>query len=62
MKVIIPYDQSHILQYIRAYGQIQNEEYRNEGTYIEAYLEDAIINKYKLLNYLSCDEASDTKL
>lgn len=48
IKTTIPYDEGSKLQAIRSYGQIIKEEYKNEGTYIEAYLEHALINKYKL--------------
>lgn len=48
IKTIIPYDQGNILQAIRVYGQILIESYENEGTYIEAYVDNFILNKYKL--------------
>ena len=48
IKTVIPYDQGNTLQGIRTYGQIVVEEYENDGIYIEAYLEEALINKYGL--------------
>jgi GTP-binding protein HflX len=39
IKEIIPYDNGSILNQIRTNGQIINEEYRNEGTYIEAFVD-----------------------
>lgn len=46
VKVVIPYSQGSKLQAIRSSGQIIVEEFKNDGTYIEAYLEDALVNKY----------------
>lgn len=48
MKIIIPYHQGQILQKLRTYGQILEESYVNEGTYVEVYIEEAYINKYNL--------------
>jgi GTP-binding protein HflX len=48
IKVIIPYSEGSTLQVVRTFGQIIKEEYQNEGTYIEAYLEEALVNKYHL--------------
>lgn len=48
IKTIIPYDQGSTLQAIRVYGQIIKESYENEGTYIEAYVDHFVLNKYKL--------------
>lgn len=48
IKTIIPYDKGSVLQSVRSFGQIIVEEYKNDGTYIEAYLEEALVNKYKL--------------
>lgn len=48
MKIIVPYHQGQILQKLRTYGQIQEESYVNEGTYVEVYIEEAYINKYEL--------------
>ncbi|GKX30929.1 hypothetical protein SH1V18_34090 [Vallitalea longa] len=39
IKGIIPYDNGNLLNQIRTTGQIINEEYKNEGTYIEAYVD-----------------------
>lgn len=50
VKTTIPYDQGSILQQIREYGQIIVETYENDGTYIEAYLEEALVNKFQLKN------------
>jgi GTP-binding protein HflX len=46
IKVVIPYSEGSKLQAIRSNGEIIVEEYQNEGTYIEAYLEDALVNKF----------------
>jgi len=48
MKIIVPYHQGQILQKLRTYGQILEESYVNEGTYVEVYIEEAYINKYEL--------------
>jgi len=48
MKIIVPYHQGQILQKLRTYGQILEESYVNEGTYVEVYIEEAYINKYNL--------------
>jgi GTP-binding protein HflX len=48
IKATIPYDQGNVLQIIREYGQIKVEDYREDGTYIEAYLEEALVNKFGL--------------
>lgn len=48
VKATIPYDKGSVLQLIREYGQIKVEDYREDGTYIEAYLEDALVNKFGL--------------
>jgi len=48
IKTVIPYDKGNVLKEIRKYGEIIIDEYKNDGTYIEAYLEEAFINKYKL--------------
>lgn len=49
IKTIIPYDQGSTLQAIRIYGQIIKEAYENDGTYIEAYVDHFLLNKYKLM-------------
>ena len=48
IKVRIPYDKGHIVQNIRTYGQLLEERFEADGIYVEAYLEDALINKYDL--------------
>lgn len=35
---VIPYEEAHILQYIRKYGTLLEEEYRDNGIYVKAYL------------------------
>lgn len=50
IKEVIPYDNGNLLNQIRTNGQIINEEYKNEGTYIEAYVDSRTygeINKIK---------------
>ncbi|TCK92355.1 GTP-binding protein HflX [Natranaerovirga hydrolytica] len=42
---IIPYNEGNILNTIRTYGQIEVEEYKNEGVYIKAYLPVEIYEK-----------------
>lgn len=48
VKTTIPYDKGNVLQLIREYGQIKVEDYREDGTYIEVYLEEALVNKFGL--------------
>lgn len=48
IKTTIPYDKGSTLQAIRNYGQIMKETYENDGTYVEAYVDDFILSKYKL--------------
>ncbi|PKM94576.1 MAG: GTPase HflX [Firmicutes bacterium HGW-Firmicutes-1] len=48
IKTTIPYDQGSTLQAIRVYGQILKESYENDGTYIEAYVDHFLLNKYNL--------------
>ncbi len=48
IKKIIPYQDGNILSAIRTYGQIIIERYENEGTYVEAYVDNVIASKYKL--------------
>ena len=52
MNIIVPYHQGQILQKLRTYGQILEESYVNEGTYVEVYIEEAYINKYELGNMI----------
>ncbi|GMQ58487.1 hypothetical protein AN1V17_28820 [Vallitalea sediminicola] len=50
IKEVISYDNGNLLNQIRINGQIIKEEYKNEGTYIEAYVDDKIygeLNKIK---------------
>lgn len=50
IKEVISYDNGNLLNQIRINGQIIKEEYRNEGTYIEAYVDDKTygeLNKIK---------------
>ena len=44
----IPYAEGHKIDFIRRYGQVVKEEYRENGTYVEAYLEEAYIQKLNL--------------
>ena len=46
VKIIIPYAKGNVLQVVRNSGQIILEEYKEEGIYIEAYVEEPILNKY----------------
>lgn len=48
IKTIIPYTNGSTLQAIRIYGQILLERYENEGTYIEAYVDQFLIDKYNI--------------
>ncbi len=48
LKIVIPYAQGQILQKVRSFGQIVEEEYVNDGTYIEVYIEEAYAKKYGL--------------
>jgi len=50
IKTTIPYDKGSVLQMVREYGQIKLERYDGDGTYIEAYLEEALVNKFNLDN------------
>lgn len=50
IKEVISYDNGNLLNQIRVNGQIIKEEYKNEGTYIEAYVDDKTygeLNKIK---------------
>ena len=48
IKIKIPYDQAALVQNIRTYGQLIEERFDSDGIYIEAYLEEALVNKYEL--------------
>ncbi len=48
VKVKIPYDQGHIVQSIRTYGQLLIERFDADGIYVEAYLDQAYVDKYDL--------------
>lgn len=47
IKYTFSYELGSLVQNIRETGQIIKEEYRNEGTYIEAYVNDEIYNKVR---------------
>lgn len=49
--ITLPYDQGHILQKLRTHGQIVRESYENNGTYVELYIEESYVNKYRLKEY-----------
>ena len=48
LKIVVPYAQGNVLQKLRSFGQIVEESYVNEGTYLELYIEDAYVNKFGL--------------
>lgn len=48
LNIVVPYDQGHILQKLRSFGQIVKESYENEGTAIELYIDEAYVHKYGL--------------
>ncbi|NDL68432.1 GTPase HflX [Anaerotalea alkaliphila] len=48
VKTVIGYQDGSLLNNIRTFGQILVEEYRNEGVYVEAYLDDHLVSKYGL--------------
>lgn len=48
LKIVVPYAQGNILQKLRSFGQIVNESYVNEGTYLELYIEEAYVHKFGL--------------
>ena len=56
MKIVVPYTKGDVLQKLRTFGQIVEEEYVNDGTYVELYIEEAYVNKYGL-NFMSTAEA-----
>ncbi|MDO4765588.1 MAG: GTPase HflX [Eubacteriales bacterium] len=48
IRTTISYSDGQKVDYIRRYGQVVKEEYREDGTYMEAYLEEAYIQKLGL--------------
>ena len=50
IKYTFSYEMGSLVQNIRETGQIIKEEYTNEGTYIEAYVNDEIYNRVEKLN------------
>lgn len=48
LKIVVPYAKGNILQKLRSFGQIVEEAYENEGTYLELYIEEAYVHKYGL--------------
>ncbi|TCT14376.1 GTP-binding protein HflX [Natranaerovirga pectinivora] len=46
---IIPYNEGSILNNIRTYGQIEEEEYKNEGVYIKAYVPQEVYDRVNKL-------------
>ncbi len=48
IRTIIPYADGQKVDFIRRYGQVVKEEYTENGTYLEAYLEEAYIRKLGL--------------
>ena len=48
VKTVIPYKDGGKLQFIRQYGNMVEEIYRDDGIYIEAWLDDAMIAKLSL--------------
>ncbi len=44
---LIPYDKQNIVAYIHQNGKINVEEYKEEGTYIEAIVDKKTYNKYR---------------
>ncbi len=48
LKIVVPYAQGNILQKLRSFGQIVDESYVNEGTYLELYIEEAYVHKFGL--------------
>lgn len=45
VKLLIPYSNGDLINIIRKNGQIISEEYKNEGTEVEAYVEGKIMSK-----------------
>ena len=48
IRTTISYADGQKIDFIRRYGQVVKEEYTENGTYIEAYLEEAYIRKLGL--------------
>ena len=48
IRTTISYADGQKVDFIRRYGQVVKEEYTENGTYIEAYLEEAYIRKLGL--------------
>ncbi len=48
IRTTIPYADGQKVDFIRRYGQVIKEEYTENGTYLEAYLEEAYIRKLGL--------------
>lgn len=48
IRTTIPYADGQKVDFIRRYGQVVKEEYTENGTYLEAYLEEAYIRKLGL--------------
>ncbi|MBC7961152.1 MAG: GTPase HflX, partial [Vallitaleaceae bacterium] len=59
IKTTIPYSQGGTLQAIRTHGQIMVETYENDGTYIEAFVDHFLVNKYKLESAGTSQEAEE---
>lgn len=55
VRLLIPYDKGNAVQYIRSYGHIIKESFENEGTYIEAYLDQETINRFGLGQYIKVE-------
>lgn len=53
LKIVVPYTDGNILQKLRSFGHIVEEAYKNEGTYVELYIEEAYVDKYGLKTMLS---------
>lgn len=47
VEMIIPYQEGSLLQDIRNYGEINKEEYKNEGVLVKAYVSKDFYNKVK---------------
>ncbi len=47
LKTTIPYAQGPLLNQIRTNGQIIHESFENEGTYIEAYVDQRLYGEWK---------------
>ncbi|QUI24644.1 GTPase HflX [Vallitalea pronyensis] len=53
LKSTIPYAQGTLLNQIRTNGQIVHESYENDGTYIEAYVDERLYGEWKKVMELS---------